>query len=392
EDRLSDALHERLTQRFVDKRTSVLMKRLQGDDKLIATVDASSDVLVEGHYVGRLTGLSFEADEMAQGQEGAVLINAAGRALRRELDKRIARIQKAGDAEFELDVESGEILFEAAPIARLTAGPSPLEPQIEIIASDFVEPASQQVVRDRISAWLTQEWRERFAPLLMLKDSLDKGVDEKGRMLNGLARGIAFQLLENLGSMPRDGIRKELKSLSSKERWQLRAFGVRFAEASIYMPLLLKPAFAKLRLLAWSVYHGVMPVPEAPPAGLTSVPREDMPEGYYEIAGFREIGQRAVRLDMLERVAEKAREKAEKGPFEVEQEMMSVVGCTGEDFAAILKNLGYRPQKTEHGTVLYARKKPGKRPPRRKQQQSRRRQADSPFAELEQLKRAMRTG
>src|SRR5207302_6315769 len=56
EDKLSDALHERLTERFVDRRTSVLMRRLREKTDLDAQIGKGGEVVVEGHPIGRLDG------------------------------------------------------------------------------------------------------------------------------------------------------------------------------------------------------------------------------------------------------------------------------------------------------------------------------------------------
>ncbi|MEJ0044442.1 MAG: hypothetical protein WDM81_20455 [Rhizomicrobium sp.] len=70
EDRLSDALHEQLTQRFIDRRTSVLMKRLREDDIIDLTLDDSGGVAIGGEVVGKLEGFRFEPDARAEGIHG----------------------------------------------------------------------------------------------------------------------------------------------------------------------------------------------------------------------------------------------------------------------------------------------------------------------------------
>ncbi len=59
EDKLSDALHERLTERFVDRRTSVLMRRLRENTTLETEIKKTGEVVVEGHEIGRLDGFTF---------------------------------------------------------------------------------------------------------------------------------------------------------------------------------------------------------------------------------------------------------------------------------------------------------------------------------------------
>jgi ATP-dependent RNA helicase SUPV3L1/SUV3 len=348
EDKLSDALHERLTERFVDKRSSILLKHLQSDRALIASVDAQSDVLVEGQYVGRLEGLTFVVDEEATGEESGTLINAAGKALRRELDRRVEDIKAAGDDAFTLIPEIGEIVFKGASIAKLTAGGDPLSPGTTILASDFLDRSAQEVISQRVQPWLAQHLRAVLGPLYGLRDELARTDTSTG--VSGLSRGLVFQMLEDLGSLPRSKVRNELRKIEQSDRSLLRKLGFRFGEISIYMPALLKPQQSLYRLVLWAIHQGIDPIPEAPIAGLTSIPLEDRPDEYYEMSGFRKAGSRAVRMDMLEKVAIMAREKAEKGILRADSDMMSFVGCSGQDFVAILNMLGYYEAPAQSGT------------------------------------------
>ena len=81
EDKLSDALHERLTERFVDRRTSVLMKRLRENTTLETEIQKSGEVVVEGHVIGRLDGFSFAPDSATGGSDSKALQAAARSAL-----------------------------------------------------------------------------------------------------------------------------------------------------------------------------------------------------------------------------------------------------------------------------------------------------------------------
>jgi ATP-dependent RNA helicase SUPV3L1/SUV3 len=394
EDRLSDALHEQLTLRFVDRRSAMLMKRLQSDEKMFAAVDAQSDVLVEGHFVGRLNGLTFDVDETARGAEGNVLLNAASRALRREVSNRVRRIREAGDKDFAMVTDTGEILFEGAPIARLAKGGDPLSPRIEIMASDFVEAAERLHVAARLAAFTEAHLRRSLGALFRLKDALQASDKNTGAALTGLARGIAFRLVEALGTMPRETAAEDLRKLAQQERWQLRSLGVKFGEASIFLPAILKPGMARHRLMCWRIAGAVRDLPPLPAPGLTSLPALKSPAGFYEAAGYRVIGSRAVRLDMLEKVAEAARARHESGPVKADRELTAFVGCRGDDFAAILAYLGYRSQPGVDGgeAVFVRQRKDNRKPSSKDDRQALQRAVHSPFAGLQALKTALGTG
>ena len=77
ENKLSDALHERLTERFVDRRTSVLMRRLRENVRLSTEIGKMGEVIVEGHAIGRLDGFTFAPDAAEAGSDAKALQAAA---------------------------------------------------------------------------------------------------------------------------------------------------------------------------------------------------------------------------------------------------------------------------------------------------------------------------
>ncbi|MEQ8283664.1 MAG: helicase-related protein [Parvibaculum sp.] len=345
EDKLSDALHERLTQRFVDRRTSVLMKRLRQNEDLMAAVNGDGEVLVEGEYVGRLQGFVFVPDPRADGEQGRVLRAAADQALAGEIAARAQRLAAAPDADISLS-DHGRIVWTGHPVADLKPGAEPLNPHAGLIAGEELNGAAREAVQARLDGWLSMHVASTLAPLVALRDAAD---------IDGLARGIAFRLIENLGSMKREWVAEDVRTLDQAARGQLRKHGVRFGAHSIFMPALLKPAPARLLMMLWAlarkdVEEPFAGLPQPPAPGLTSVPADpSAPQGFYEALGFRLCGTRAVRLDMLERIADLIRPviaaRTYNGGFVVTPDMMSLVGCSGEEFASLLQGLGYRSQR-----------------------------------------------
>ncbi|MDR3497664.1 MAG: helicase-related protein [Parvibaculum sp.] len=344
EDKLSDALHERLTQRFIDRRTSVLMKRLRQKEDLMAAVNGDGEVLVEGEYVGRLQGFVFVPDLKAEGVHGTVLREASAPVIALEIAARAARLNAAADADIHLS-EHGRLIWDGSPVAALKASDNPLAPRIDLIAGEELEGASREHVVAKLDAWMKAHVASVLSPLVALRDAED---------VTGLARGIAFRLVENFGSLRREKVAEDVRSLDQEARGQLRKYGVRFGGHSIFMPALLKPAPARLLLTLWAltrkdVEDAFADLPQPPVPGLTSVPADPAaPEGFYSALGFRVCGGRAVRLDMLERVADLIRPvitaRTYNGGFVATPAMMSLVGCSGEEFSNLLKGLGYQPR------------------------------------------------
>ncbi len=358
EDRLSDALHEQLTQRFVDKRTSVLMKSMRDKDSLFAEIEKDGRVVVEKHFVGKLEGFRFTSDTAAAGVHGKAARNAAAKVLVHELAARADRLGSAPDTALTLTRE-GQVMWEGQEIGRLTASDDPLKPTFTLLTDEHLAASDKDAVSKRIEAWIEHYIEVRLKPLVEISKAED---------VVGLARGIAFRLRENFGILKRETVTDEIKSLDQEGRSQLRKYGVRFGAHNIYFPLLLKPAAADLLLLFWLLKLGhtfgltSVAMAEAPRQGLTSVPRvEAMPEAFYRAAGFQVCGQRAVRVDMLERLADIVRPLTAwrqtkpddqppagavgGGAFKVKPEMMSIMGCSGEELAVILESLGFRRER-----------------------------------------------
>ncbi|HXW22886.1 MAG TPA: helicase-related protein, partial [Rhodomicrobium sp.] len=358
EDRLSDALHEQLTQRFVDKRTSVLMKSMRDKDSLFAEIEKDGRVVVEKHYVGKLEGFCFTPDLAAAGVHGKAARNAAAKVLVHELAARSDRLAAAPDTAFTLARE-GPVIWENQEIGRLAAGEDPLKPNFTLFSDEHLAAIDKENITTRIETWLAHYIEVRLKPLVEIAKAED---------ITGLARGIAFRLRENFGVLKRDTIADEIKSLDQDSRAQLRKYGVRFGAHHIYFPLLLKPAAADLLLLFWLLRHGsehnLAPalIADAPRQGLTSVPRNAaLPDAFYRAAGFAVCGPRAVRVDMLERLADIIRPltawkptetntepplgAAGGGAFRIRPEMMSIMGCSGEELGSILESLGFRREK-----------------------------------------------
>ncbi|MGE5266511.1 MAG: helicase-related protein [Deltaproteobacteria bacterium] len=356
EDSLSDALHECLTQRFVDRRTSALMKGMRDKEELQAEIKDDGSIYVEQHFVGRLRGFCFTPDAQAEGVHGKAARSAAAHVLAGELAMRARRVAAAQPDAFKID-RKGQILWRNEEIARLVAAEDPLKPSIELLADEHLSQPDREKIQSRLDAWLTSQVAEKLKPLVDLSKADD---------VTGLARGIAFRLKENFGVLKRDAIAEELKSLDQQARAQLRKYGVRFGAFNIHFPLLLKPAPADLTLTLWSLKHaaeaGLDPdkLPNPPRAGLTSAAADpSTPEAFYRAFGYHVCGPRVIRFDMLERLADMIRPllawranrdseaKPPKGStgdggFFATPEMMSILGCSPEELGKVLKALGFR--------------------------------------------------
>jgi len=333
EDRLSDALHAQLTQRFVDRRTSVLMRRLKQREGLVATVTETGEVSIDDQFIGRLEGFRFRLDPSADADQARTLRAAGLAALAPALSLLSDKFYNAPDTEIDV-TEQGGLMWGEHAVGKLVAGADALSPQVQPFVDDDADPGVAEKVKRRLGHWLDRRIAQHFAPLIALRD------DES---LTGMARGIAFRLVEALGVLPRGEIAEEVKGLDQESRASLRKHSVRFGQYTVFLPLLLKPAPTRLRLVLWSLKQGFDVFPEAPPPGLVTVPAvPGAPPGYYPRAGYRLAGERAIRIDMLERLADMVRALDARAGFEASPEMLSITGLSLEQFAKLMQGLGYR--------------------------------------------------
>ncbi|MCC6006744.1 MAG: hypothetical protein JJU40_03605 [Rhodobacteraceae bacterium] len=338
EDRLSDALHTRLTQRFVDRRTSVLMRRLKQKEGLVAEVNDKGEVSIEGEFVGRMEGFRFRQDRSDSTGEARAIRSASVQALRPQFVLRAERLYNAPDTEMDI-TEQGGLMWCSDAVGRLAPGTDALSPKVQAFVDEEAGSDVAERVQRRMQHFVDRRIAALFEPLTALRDD---------PALSGLARGFAFRLVEALGVLPRDSVSEEVRSLDQEARGALRRHGVRFGQFTIFMPPLLKPAPTRLRLVLWGLCAGLEEFPSAPPPGLVTVPMEPgLPEGYHGQAGYRPAGARAIRIDMLERLADMLRARDSRAGFEASAEMLSITGMTLEQFADLMQGLGYAAERGE---------------------------------------------
>ncbi len=338
EDRLSDALHAALTQRFVDRRTSVLLRRLKQKEDLVAEVNDKGEVTVEGEFAGKLEGFRFQQDVTGSPDAARTLRQAAMAALRPELSLRADRFYNAPDTEMDF-TEQGGLMWGNSAVGKLVKGADPLRPGVEPFVDEEAGEEVTEKVRRRLQHFIDRKVAALYEPLLAM------GRDET---LTGLARGFAFRLTEALGVLPRDGVAQEVKELDQEVRGALRKHGIRFGQFTVFLPALLKPAPTRLRLVLWSLWNGLSEFPESPPPGLVTIPNiAEVPKQHYSLSGYHPAGTRAIRIDMLERLADILRTRDSRAGFEATPDMLSITGMTLDQFADLMGGLGYKGEKAE---------------------------------------------
>ena len=374
EDRLSDCLHGRLSERFVDKRAAHLSRRLKETKNLIASVKDDGTVLVEGEEVGRLDGFTFHPT-LADGEDKAPILAAARRGLPDEIERRVRAFVASADPAFRLGAD-GVVKWREAEVARLVKGDGLYVPRPELVSSDLLSIDQTQRMAQRLVGFTAAHVETILGRLIVLETpdaapvgdhkpktelksaavpadapitdapaadapAADAPQDVAQTNLSGAAKGIAFILYERLGSVPTAEIGHLIRAMQESDKPRLARLGLRFGVETVYMPELLKPAQIELRSLLFSLANGAFYEGAPPPAGRVAIDAiADVPDAYWLAVGYRRLGQRVMRVDMVERVAMLVRVAARQGQFKIAEDMLSLAGATREQMALMLLDLG----------------------------------------------------
>ncbi len=297
EDLLSDALHERLTARFVDRRAASLIRSLDeaergGGSELLSAVTARGEVVVEGHSVGHVSGFVLIPDPQAEGPEKQLVLRAARRALREEIPRRVQALAGAADDRFALAEDGRSVCWEGAPVGRLRPGTTLLKPMVEVRDSEFLDGSQREQVRARLQGFLDALVAHGLEPLFRA---------ERAAADDAELRGLVHRLLEGAGLVP--GAQRA--PIPPLVRSKLKALGVRAGRFALFMPALLKPKPARLRAVLLAIRAGIR-LPPLPAEGRISIPStqpDEVPPGFLGRLGWVSCGPVLLRLDIAERIA-----------------------------------------------------------------------------------------
>jgi len=358
EDKLSDELHERLTQRFVDKKIVVLNKTLKEFNNLEAIVRIDGKVFVEGEEVGTLKGFDF-IPTLSDGENAAPILSAARKTLPKEISRRVKELLMSDNAAFKFD-NDGNILWQSNIVASLVNGENIYSPKININSSELLSDEQIKQIQLRIIEAVEGNIKSILSEAINLKDPSFQNIEKKYFNnnqneeksaeeeklpiinLSGKALGIAYEVYEGLGSAKTSSLSMSINTLSDDEKTQLAKLGLRLGIETIYLPNLLKPSAIKLRALLWSVFYQNFPDHGTPPDGRVSVIMQ--PEANHDFLraiGFVPLGDLALRVDIAERLSALIRLEARSGRFRITDAMLSIAGSTKIQMEKILYELNY---------------------------------------------------
>ncbi|HEV2044583.1 MAG TPA: helicase, partial [Sphingomicrobium sp.] len=341
EARLSDALHERLTQRFVDRRTAVLVRDIgaRGADALLITVAADGEVSVGPEPIGHLSGFDFSVDPNARHADKRMLLAAAERRLGDELDRRAKALLEAPDQDFTLVVEDGgglAIGWSGHILARLAAGRSLLEPAVRTVrALDRLSAPRRAELRVRLEHWIEADLDRHVGSLKQLSRAASDPKVTPG------VRALAAMLADAGGLLPRRAIASQIAALDKADRHSLHRHRLRLGALDLFVPALLKPGAQRWRAALLAI-RGGQPMPRLPDPGAVMLDGSADPRG----AGlaFRRFGSTWLRVDLADRVAAHAYAARQSGAGDpLDRDLITSLGLEPDAVTRLMAEIGFIP-------------------------------------------------
>jgi len=374
EARLSDALHERLTQRFVDRRTAVLVRDIgaRGADALPVTVAADGEVSVGPEPIGHLSGFDFRVDPNARLADKRLLLAAAERRLGDELDRRARELADAPDEAFTMVAEDSGglgVAWQGHVLARLAPGRSLLEPALRTARSlDRLSASSRAALRQRLERWLDAQIERHLVPLKRLAAAAGDPASTPG------VRALAAMLADAGGLLARKAMIGAISHLEHADRQALHRLRVRLGPLDVFVPALLKPAAQHWRAALVAIRSG-QPMPKLPPPGAATLTSEADPRG--AALSYRRLGRGWIRIDLADRLASHARKvRSAGGDDPVDVQLATSIGLDEQAIALLMNEIGF----TRAGDAWRWRG-------RRERHHDRRAAPSHAFAELAKLKK-----
>ena len=268
EDRLSDALHIKLVARFVDRRTSALLKGIGRQTPMATTITNTGEVIAEDHAIGHLTGLVFTPADCDTPEQAKALAAAAAQVVTPVVDKKLTQLAGAGHDMLSLS-DTGQIMWGGFQVGALAPGDNLLAPKVSLLGGELGTALLRDMAEGRVRDFMQTEISQKFASLFGLRDFADDAKSYQD------SRAVARMLFDHNGLLIRYKVNKTIAELDRVARGHIRSFSTIFSFHYVFMRDLIKPAPARLLSIlfcfAFDKFGGGDKTPFLPPDGLTSV-------------------------------------------------------------------------------------------------------------------------
>ena len=342
EDDLSDRLHEELTKSFINKKISILSRGLKQDSVLITEVSEDNKVLIDGQYIGELKGLRFNIELTNKTLDTDIksIKKAARKGIYEELIKRVKIIMSGAEIRIE---EDNKIYWKNNPIARIKKGQNYLNPGIEVIADDALGEKENEELDCFLKNWLTKYIDNELGDLIKL---ISINLDDQ------YLRALAFQMYENNGIVKRQEIDHIVKLISKENRKKLWNMGIKLGRYHVFLPKMLKPKAVTLRIKLWRLFNQDTSKLVIPTFGLNFIIDENFNKKFLLLCGFENFKDFYVRIDILEKLFISILEKTKNREFQVNSEMMNLLGCSKDNFYKLMTFMNYKKLKDKDSYVF----------------------------------------
>ncbi len=369
EDKLSDKLHEELTKSFIDKRISILSRTLKQDITLATEIKNENEVIIDGQYIGRLSGLKLDLDLKSGSLKTDIksLRKAARQAIAPELMRRVNRIIKSEVLRLDND---HKIYWMDEPIGYISKGKNYLSPKLELLVDEAIDLESKEKLKVNLEKKLDELISSELSDLVNLA---------KSKFKNNYVRALCYQLFEKNGVMKRESVHQMIKNISKEDRLSLRKAGVKIGRYNIFLPRMLKPNAVELRVKLWKLFYPEDKKYTIPKSGLNFLKNESVKNNkFLLICGFENFNEFYIRVDILERLFLKIIENVKDGMFKIDSNMINLVGCSKENFYKLLNLMQYKRKNIKNEKEEFFIYKPKFL----KKQKDRKINKDNPFEKL----------
>jgi ATP-dependent RNA helicase SUPV3L1/SUV3 len=336
EDKLSDKLHDELTKSFIDKKISILSRSLKQDLVLNTEINNENKIYIDGQFIGELKGLKFLIEITSKTLDTDIksIKKAARKGVEKELVKRVDEI--VNKEEIAINQEN-KVIWKNNSIARLKKGNDYLNPEVEIIADDSLNIDSEKKLTLYLNKWLESHINELLGDLIKLR---------KYKIENQYLRGLVYQLYENNGVIKRNEVDQIVKSIPADQRKKLWGMGIKIGRYHIYLPKMLKPKAVGFRIGLWKIFNNLSDKNKIPQSGLNFLINKNFEKNFLLLCGFEKFRDFFVRIDILEKLFIKIIDATKGRKFQINPEMMNLLGCSKENFYKLMDYMNYRKEKT----------------------------------------------
>ena len=347
EDKLSDKLHEELTKSFIDKKISILSRSLKQDLILNTQINEENKIHIDGQLIGELKGLKFLIEVTSKTLDTDIksIRKATRKGVEEELIKRVDKILNNG--EIHIGSEN-KLIWENYPIARLKKGNDYLNPEIEIIADESLNDVSKSKLNEFLIKWLDDYINNILGDLVKLT---------KHKIENQYLRGLVFQLYENNGVIKRNDVDTIVKSIPAEERKKLWSLGIKIGRYHIYLPKMLKPKAVEFRVSLWKIFYNLSNKNIIPQSGLNFLISKNFEKNFLLLCGFEKFNEFFVRIDILEKLFLKIIENTKDRKFQINADMMNLLGCSKENFYKLMTYMNYKKDKSVDTYIFQGEKR-----------------------------------